>query len=236
VHLLSLVRALILLLEFGFGASLRFIGSVGHQECSPLTGNQDSDFPITPISVSWLALVLSLSLTVLRQRLPDVHDLVEAPFVVPTHKALVRAGIDQLALARCHGDNLQLSLFSMGTGGRLARFPQGGATASMIRWEQQKNGDWHGFSGELPVASVTKDHEAEREQWLWTIAGLKRPKGWRKPTGHRTTWLDARRSADAYWEKWMAAASLRPDIGRLALQSIPAGERPKSRRRKPSRA
>ena len=76
----------------------------------------------------------------------------------------------------------------------------------MIRWEQQKNGDWHGFSGELAVASVVKDPDAEREQWLWKVKGLKRPKGWRKPVGHRTTWLDARRSADAYWEKWLAAA------------------------------
>ncbi len=97
----------------------------------------------------------------------------------------------------------------------------------MIRWEQQKNGDWHGFSGELAVASVVKDPDAEREQWLWKVKGLKRPKGWRKPVGHRTTWLDARRSADAYWEKWLAAASLRPDLQRLAMQSLPPEERPK---------
>jgi hypothetical protein len=76
----------------------------------------------------------------------------------------------------------------------------------VIRWEQQESGDWHGFSGELPVATVAKDPDAEREQWAWKIPGLKRPKGWRKPIGHRTTWLEARRSADAYWEKWLAAA------------------------------
>ena len=29
-----------------------------------------------------------------------------------------------------------------------------------------------------------------------------------------------RRSADAYWEKWLAAASLRPDLQRLAMQSF----------------
>src|SRR5829696_8903779 len=44
----------------------------------------------------------------------------------------------------------------------------------MIRWEQQDNGDWAGFSGELLVASVSKDRDAERERWLWNIAGLKR--------------------------------------------------------------
>ena len=54
----------------------------------------------------------------------------------------------------------------------------------MIRWEQLENGDWHGFSGELPVATVAKDPDAEREQWAWKIHGLKRPKGWRKPIGH----------------------------------------------------
>ena len=26
----------------------------------------------------------------------------------------------------------------------------------MIRWEQQENGDWHGFSGELPVVTVAR--------------------------------------------------------------------------------
>src|SRR4051794_20329498 len=140
----------------------------------------------------------------------------------------------------------------------------------MIRWEQQASAEWQGLSGELPVATVIKDPDAEREQWVWKINGLKRPKGWRKPIGHRTTWLDARRSADAYWEKWLpapplppgpppppparpsapaarrsadaywekwlAAASLRPDLQRLAMQSLPPEERPKSRRRKSTRA
>jgi len=79
----------------------------------------------------------------------------------------------------------------------------------MIRWEQLENRDWQGFSGELSVASVVRDPDAEQERWLWKIKGLKRPKGWRKPIGPRATWLDARRSADAYWERWLAAASLR---------------------------
>jgi hypothetical protein len=47
-----------------------------------------------------------------------------------------------------------------------------------------------------------------------------------------STWLDARRSANAYWEKWLAAASLRPDLQRLAMQSLPPEERPKARRSK----
>ena len=99
----------------------------------------------------------------------------------------------------------------------------------MIRWEQLENRDWQGFSGELPVASVVRDPDAEQERWSWKVQGLNRPKGWRKPIGHRTTWLDARRSADEYWEKWLAAASLRPDLQRLAMQSLPPEERPKTR-------
>jgi hypothetical protein len=66
----------------------------------------------------------------------------------------------------------------------------------VIRWEQQENGNSHGFSGELPVATVAKEPDAKREQWAWRIKGLKRPKGWRKPIGHRSTWLDARRAAE----------------------------------------
>jgi hypothetical protein len=93
----------------------------------------------------------------------------------------------------------------------------------MIRWEQLQNRDWQGFSGELPVASVVRDPDAEQERWSWKIEGLKRPKGWRKPIGHRTTWLDARRSADAYWEKWLAAASLRPDLQRKCLAKATVG-------------
>ena len=36
----------------------------------------------------------------------------------------------------------------------------------------------------------------------------------------------------AFWEQWLAAASLRPDLQRLAMQSLPPEERPKARRRK----
>ena len=53
----------------------------------------------------------------------------------------------------------------------------------MIRWEQEGHG-WVGFSGELPVAKVVKDVEAERESWNWQIHAIKRPNGWRKPVGH----------------------------------------------------
>jgi hypothetical protein len=52
------------------------------------------------------------------------------------------------------------------------------------------------------VATVTRDDE-EAERWLWTITALKRPKGWRKGAGHRTSWLDARGAADDYWNRWL---------------------------------
>ena len=184
----------------------------------------------------WLARVLRLPFAVLREGATNIDDLVEATLFVTPNIPFVGSGIDQFAFTRCHGRNLQLSLSACERASSwLGSRKDGSAAVSMIRWEQQDNGDWAGFSGELPVASVSKDQDAEPERWLWNIAGLKRPKGWRKPVGHRTTWLEARRSAEAYWEKWLTASSLRPDIERLALQSIPASERPKARRRKSSK-
>jgi hypothetical protein len=102
----------------------------------------------------------------------------------------------------------------------------------MIRWERQDNGDWQGYSGEFIVATVAKDPNAESEQWVWAITALKRPKGWRKPSGHRAGWLDARGAADEYWERWLAGAALRPDIERLARQSLPRNPKKAARRRR----
>src|SRR5215208_1504079 len=98
----------------------------------------------------------------------------------------------------------------------------------MIRWEQQGDANWQGSSGELVVATVTRDKD-DTEQWLWTITALKRPKGWRKGAGHRTSWLEARGAADDYWNRWLAAVALRPDIERLAKRSIKAEARPSAK-------
>jgi hypothetical protein len=68
---------------------------------------------------------------------------------------------------------------------------------------------------------VTRDAE-EAERWLWTITALKRPKGWRKGAGYRASWLDARGAADDYWNRWLEATALRPDLQRLATASIKA--------------
>src|SRR3712207_1313105 len=100
----------------------------------------------------------------------------------------------------------------------------------MIRWEEQGDGTWTGFSGELPVATLKKALTAETERWLWAITGAKRPKWWRKGAGHRTTLLGARRSAETYWERWLDAAGLQPDIRRLALLSLPETERRRATR------
>jgi hypothetical protein len=40
-------------------------------------------------------------------------------------------------------------------------------------------------------------------------------------SGHRTDELEVRRAADAYWDKWLGAAALKPDLGRLAEASAP---------------
>ena len=100
----------------------------------------------------------------------------------------------------------------------------------MIRWEQQEDRSWHGLSGEFVVATVTR--EGEQGQWLWTITALKRPKGWRKGAGHRTSVLEARGAADDYWNRWLEGAALRPDITRLAQESIKADRASKKAARK----
>src|SRR5215210_5056893 len=87
----------------------------------------------------------------------------------------------------------------------------------MIRWEEQPDGNWLGYSGQALVATVTKQDE---NRWDWEVPGAGKPKGWRN-SGHRTDELDARRAADAYWDKWLAAAALKPDLGRLAEASAP---------------
>lgn len=91
----------------------------------------------------------------------------------------------------------------------------------MIRWEEQPSGDWLGYSGQALVATATK---ADENRWDWEVPGAGKPKGWRN-SGHRTSELDARRAADAYWDKWLTAAALKPDLGRLAETSIPTKPR-----------
>ena len=99
----------------------------------------------------------------------------------------------------------------------------------MIRWEEQPSGDWLGYSGEALVATATKRDE---NRWDWEVAGAGKPKGWRN-SGHRTNELDARRAADGYWDKWLSALALRPDLSRLAETSVRNEPR---RSQKPARA
>ena len=91
----------------------------------------------------------------------------------------------------------------------------------MIRGEEREDGDWIGFSGELVVAIVVRPlGERTGRRWEWEVSGVARPEKWRN-AGHRTTALAARRSADDYWTRWLEAAALRPDVGRLAELSSP---------------
>ena len=86
----------------------------------------------------------------------------------------------------------------------------------MIRWEEREDGDWLGYSGELVVATVVRPlGERSGRRWEWEVTGVARPANWRS-SGHRTTALAARRAADEYWTRWLEAAALRPDVGRLA--------------------
>ena len=93
----------------------------------------------------------------------------------------------------------------------------------MIRWEEQPDGNWLGYSGQGIVASATKRDE---NRWDWEVPGAGKPKGWRN-SGHRTDELEARRAADAYWDKWLGLAALKPDLGRLAEASAPSKPRRK---------
>jgi hypothetical protein len=86
----------------------------------------------------------------------------------------------------------------------------------VIRWEEQPDGNWLGYSGQALLATATKAPDENR--WDWEVPGAGKPKGWRN-SGHRTNELDARRAADAYWDKWLSAAALKPDLGRLAEAS-----------------
>ena len=81
----------------------------------------------------------------------------------------------------------------------------------MIRWEEQPDGNWLGYSGQALVATAT---QSEEHQWNWEVPGAGKPKGWRN-SGHRADELEARRAADAYWDKWLTAAALKPDLGAL---------------------
>src|SRR3954447_26152927 len=92
----------------------------------------------------------------------------------------------------------------------------------MIRWEEQDSGEWSGYSGQIVVA--TAKPTAGSERWDWDVIGAGRLKGARN-AGHRTNELDARRAADAYWERWLEATALRPDLQRLAEESLPKRSR-----------
>jgi hypothetical protein len=89
----------------------------------------------------------------------------------------------------------------------------------MIRWQEEENGAWGGFSGELAVASVTSAGGGGKPQWLWEVKAVERRQGARN-AGHRTTALAARRAADDYWSRWLEAAALKPDVERLAELSV----------------
>jgi hypothetical protein len=95
----------------------------------------------------------------------------------------------------------------------------------MIRWEDQKSGDWDGYSGEVIVATARRD-PTESGRWNWEVTGAGNAKGMRS-AGHRTNEVDARRSAEGAWQKWLDATALKPDLMTLAEMSLPKKRRPK---------
>src|SRR4051812_13634238 len=94
----------------------------------------------------------------------------------------------------------------------------------MIRWEEQESGEWTGYSGQVVVATAKPHDGPNSERWDWEVTGAGRLKRARN-SGHRTNELDARRAADTYWERWLEATALRPDLQRLAEESLPKRSR-----------
>ena len=89
---------------------------------------------------------------------------------------------------------------------------------AMIRWEERDTGDWDGFSGEVIVATVTRSAPS-KAQWDWEVTGAGKMKGARN-TGHRANEIEAQRAADAFWERWLSKAALKPDLSQALEMSL----------------
>lgn len=104
----------------------------------------------------------------------------------------------------------------------------------MIRWEEQPSGDWNGYSGQVLVATATRDG-ADPKRWNWEVTLAGKLKGVRN-SGHRTSEVDARRSAEAAWQRWLEAMALKPDLMTLAEMSLPKARAGKVPSEEPSEA
>src|ERR1700709_1003960 len=96
----------------------------------------------------------------------------------------------------------------------------------MIRWAEHGSGDWSGFSGEVLVATASRD-PAQSARWIWEVTGAGKLNGHRT-SGHRTSEVDARRSAEVSWQRWLEATALKPDLMTLAEMSLPKRGRGKA--------
>ena len=89
----------------------------------------------------------------------------------------------------------------------------------MILWERQEDGGWQGFSGELLVATVTKD-ELPKGAVALVNHGAEASQGLAQ--GSRTPHLMDRRSTSCrgILAKWLEQAALRADVMQLASRSL----------------
>ena len=79
-----------------------------------------------------------------------------------------------------------------------------------LRWDQQSNGSWFGYSGDLMVAMVVRVLSGnDAEGWHWRVDGARNPVGWVN-AGHRKTADSARLAAVRYWKRWLQHAALTP--------------------------
>jgi len=75
-----------------------------------------------------------------------------------------------------------------------------------LRWEQQSEGSWYGYSGKMVVAMVVRRAEGE---WAWEVSGGRVPHGWKNYGGTRTERF-AKRAASDYWREWLDHVGLMP--------------------------
>ena len=68
----------------------------------------------------------------------------------------------------------------------------------MIRWEEQPDGNWLGFSGQALVSTATKRDE---NRWDWEVPGAGKPKAGATPAA--------------------ALMSLKPDVPLMLTKSLP---------------
>lgn len=80
----------------------------------------------------------------------------------------------------------------------------------LLRWEQQSEGSWYGYSGKMVVAMAVKPSVDNADgRWSWEVTGGRVPHGW-KNYGETRTHKFAKRAVEKYWGEWLDHVGLMP--------------------------